>query len=126
MNLPFRRHLLNMAAIARVSWHSVKFTPTIIGYPSKTVKRFEDIDAIEWMAAAKDEDYVIIHEDSGQLYGERKFLAKMESPIKYYFSAMSGGKKNTRQLAKIGAVKNSVSGPNGHEFSGGFFDQQSP
>ena len=36
---PSLRHLLNMAAIARVSSHSEKFTPTIIGYQSKTVKR---------------------------------------------------------------------------------------
>eukprot|EP00746_Dinoflagellata_sp_MGD_P152769 gnl/MRDRNA2_/MRDRNA2_83870_c0_seq1.p1 gnl/MRDRNA2_/MRDRNA2_83870_c0~~gnl/MRDRNA2_/MRDRNA2_83870_c0_seq1.p1 ORF type:complete len:771 (-),score=170.08 gnl/MRDRNA2_/MRDRNA2_83870_c0_seq1:463-2601(-) len=86
---------------------------------SKTVKRFEDIDAIEWFAAT-DGDWVFIHEDSGQLHGERKFLAKMGTPIKYYFAAMSGGKKNTRQLALVSGVKESLSKPNGHEFSGGF------
>merc|ERR1711988_2087083 len=44
----------------------------------------------------------------------------MGSPITYYFTAMSGGKKNTRQMAMVSAVKAAVHKPNGHEFSGGF------
>ena len=85
----------------------------------------KDIDGLEWIAAPGDEDYAVIHEDAGNIHGERKFLAKLGKPgsgtdIKYYFAAMSGGKANSRLLAGVGAVAGSVNKPNAHEFSGAF------
>ena len=84
--------------------------------PGKTT--FEDIDAVEWVAAKDGEDYIIIHEDGGNDFGERKFLAKVGSPMQYYFVAMSGGPKNTRQKAGVSAVAGSFKGAASHEFSG--------
>jgi len=86
----------------------------------KTVKRFEDIDALEWMAASNNDDYLIIHEDGKNSYGERKFVAKMGDPIIYYFAAMSGGPLNSRIVAGVSAIEGAVSRADGHEFSGGF------
>eukprot|EP00429_Kryptoperidinium_foliaceum_P046422 CAMPEP_0176105052 /NCGR_PEP_ID=MMETSP0120_2-20121206/52715_1 /TAXON_ID=160619 /ORGANISM="Kryptoperidinium foliaceum, Strain CCMP 1326" /LENGTH=759 /DNA_ID=CAMNT_0017439163 /DNA_START=525 /DNA_END=2802 /DNA_ORIENTATION=+ len=77
-------------------------------------KTFEDVDGLEWLAAAGGEDYVVIHEDSGNDFGERKFL----TPMKYYFVAMSGGTKNSRSLAKVSGVAGVMKSPNSHEFSG--------
>jgi len=79
---------------------------------------FEDIDAVEWIAAQGGEDYIVIHEDSGNDFGERKFLAKVGVPMTYYFVAMSGGSKNSRQLAMVSAVEGVMKSPNSHEFSG--------
>jgi len=79
---------------------------------------FEDIDGLEWMAAAGGEDYVVIHEDSGNDFGERKFLAKIGTPMKYYFVAMSGGTKNSRSLAGVSAVEGVFKNADSHEFSG--------
>jgi len=79
---------------------------------------FEDIDAAEWIAAKDGEDYIVIHEDSGNDFGERKFLAKVGTPMQYYFVAMSGGKLNSRQLAMVSGVEGVMLSPNSHEFSG--------
>jgi len=79
---------------------------------------FEDIDAVEWIAAKGGEDYIIIHEDGGNDFGERKFLAKVGTPIQYYFVAMSGGPENSRQKAGVSAVAGSFSNAASHEFSG--------
>jgi len=79
---------------------------------------FEDIDALEWVAASGDEDYVVIHEDGGNDFGERKFLGKVGNPMKYYFVAMSGGPKSSRSLAGVSAVEGVFKKPDSHEFSG--------
>lgn len=79
---------------------------------------FEDIDASEWIAAKDGEDYIVIHEDSGNDFGERKFLAKVGAPMEYYFVAMSGGSKNSRSLAMVSAVEGVMKSPASHEFSG--------
>lgn len=100
-------------------------TTTQLNDGRKVVKRFEDVDGLEWLGGPGDEDYAVIHEDAGNIHGERKFLAKLGKPgsgtdITYYFAAMSGGKKNSRLLAGVGAVAGSVNKPNAHEFSGAF------
>merc|ERR1712137_293264 len=79
---------------------------------------FEDIDAVEWIAAKDGEDYIVIHEDSGNDFGEQKFLAKVGVPMKYYYVAMSGGPKNSRQLAMVSGVEGVMKAPASHEFSG--------
>eukprot|EP00931_Biecheleriopsis_adriatica_P032894 TRINITY_DN1913_c0_g1_i4.p1 TRINITY_DN1913_c0_g1~~TRINITY_DN1913_c0_g1_i4.p1 ORF type:complete len:756 (-),score=155.51 TRINITY_DN1913_c0_g1_i4:94-2361(-) len=79
---------------------------------------FEDIDAVEWIAAKGGEDYIIIHEDGGNDFGERKFLAKVATPMQYYFVAMSGGPLNSRQKAGVSAVAGSFKAAASHEFSG--------
>jgi len=79
---------------------------------------FEDVDGMEWIAAANNEDFFVIHEDGGNVFGERKFLARVGTPMKYYFVAMSGGEKNSRQLAGVSAVEGVMKSPSAHEFSG--------
>ena len=75
---------------------------------------------MEWIAAANGEDYFVIHEDGGNWYGERKFLAKVGVPMKYYFVAQSGGRANTRELAGVSSVAGVNAGAGSHEFSGAF------
>lgn len=60
----------------------------------------------------------MIHEDGGNDFGERKFLAKLGAPMKYYFVAMSGGSENSRQKANVSAVEAVFRNPASHEFSG--------
>mmetsp|Transcript_68153 Transcript_68153/g.205846 ORF Transcript_68153/g.205846 Transcript_68153/m.205846 type:complete len:858 (-) Transcript_68153:341-2914(-) len=79
---------------------------------------FEDIDGLEWIAAKDGEDFVVIHEDGGNDFGERKFLGKVGTPMKYYFVAMSGGNMNSRELARVSAVEGVLRNPSTHEFSG--------
>ena len=80
----------------------------------------KDVDGMEWIAAADGQDYFIIHEDGGNWYGERKFLAKVGIPMKYYFVAQSGGRANTRELAGVSSVAGVHGGAGSHEFSGAF------
>ena len=75
---------------------------------------------MEWIAAANGEDYFVIHEDGGNLYGERKFLAKVGVPMKYFFVAQSGGSQNTRELASVSSVAGVHGRATSHEFSGAF------
>ncbi|CAE7464716.1 U2AF35B [Symbiodinium sp. CCMP2592] len=87
---------------------------------SRDKSTFEDVDGMEWIAAANGQDYFIIHEDGGNWYGERKFLAKVGIPMKYYFVAQSGGRANTRELAGVSSVAGVNGGAGSHEFSGAF------
>ena len=80
----------------------------------------EDVDGMEWIAAANGQDYFIIHEDGGNWYGERKFLAQVGISMRYYFVAQSGGRANTRELAGVSSVAGVNGGAGSHEFSGAF------
>ena len=73
---------------------------------------------MEWIAAANGQDYFIIHEDGGNWYGERKFLAQVGISMRYYFVAQSGGRANTRELAGVSSVAGVNGGAGPHEFSG--------
>jgi hypothetical protein len=85
---------------------------------------FEDIDGIEWIAAAGTTDgYIVIQEDGGNYFGERTFITKvsMTGPLTYYFIAQSGGRMNTRMLANVGVPARTNDGlwaSSAHEFSG--------
>ena len=82
---------------------------------------FEDIDGLEWFAAANGEDYIVIQEDGGNIYGERIFLYKLPAPgvlPTYYFLAMAGGKANTRAMANVCIPALTSDGVSSAEFSG--------
>ena len=82
---------------------------------------FEDIDGFEWLASSDNANgYVVIQEDSGNDFGERTFISKVEigTPLTYYFIAMSGGDDNTRMKNYVAVPAGSAGSPNGHEFSG--------
>ena len=57
---------------------------------------FEDIDGLEWIAAANNKDYIVIQEDGGNKFGERMFLAEIPAAgVKptYKFIAQAGGSR---------------------------------
>lgn len=82
---------------------------------------FEDIDGFEWITSA-DGDYVIIQEDSGNDYGERMFISKLNETLgvapTFYFMAMSGGNLNTRMINGVGIPAGVNTAVGTHEFSG--------
>ena len=89
------------------------------------IQTFEDIDGLEWIAAAGTTDgYIIIQEDGGNFYGERTFITRVRTdgvPLTYYFIAQSGGKLNTRMVARVGVPAGTNDGywaSAAHEFSG--------
>eukprot|EP00536_Pseudo-nitzschia_multiseries_P001605 jgi/Psemu1/322147/estExt_fgenesh1_pg.C_210001 len=93
--------------------------------PESPKNTFEDIDGFEVLEAPGGELYAVIQEDSGNSYGERMFITKLEhsrdkKELTYYFVAMSGGKHNTRIVNKVSIPKGTWSKVNGHEFSGVF------
>ena len=65
---------------------------------------FEDIDGLEWIAAADNKDYLIIQEDGGNMYGERMLIAELPAAgvmPEYKFIAQAGGSYNTRTKAGV-------------------------
>ena len=65
---------------------------------------FEDIDGLEWIAAAGNKDYIIIQEDGGNKYGERMLIAELPAAgvmPQYKFIAQAGGSENTRTKAGV-------------------------
>lgn len=87
---------------------------------------FEDIDGLEVFLASDGKLYAMIQEDSGSRLGERMFITsalehEMDGKeITYYFVAMSGGRSNTRVVAKVGIPAGTSCGVDAHEFSGLF------
>ena len=89
--------------------------------PGEGTATFEDIDGLEWFAAAgSDLGYILIQEDSGNDYGERMFITpvSLTEPLTYYLVAISGGPLNTRMLAGVGIPAGTNSKADSHEFSG--------
>lgn len=87
--------------------------------PAEGKATFEDIDGIEWVAAAGGKDYLIIQEDSGNDFGERMFISEISegsAPMEYKFLAMSGGSANSR--SGVGIPRGTSGGGGSHEFSG--------
>jgi hypothetical protein len=90
-------------------------------YDGSDKNTFEDIDGLEWFAAAGDKDYLLIQEDGGNRYGERTFLAEIPPSGKmptYMFIAQAGGKLNTRNLAKVSIPAGTWASAQASEFSG--------
>eukprot|EP00406_Dinophysis_acuminata_P007158 CAMPEP_0179231102 /NCGR_PEP_ID=MMETSP0797-20121207/11171_1 /TAXON_ID=47934 /ORGANISM="Dinophysis acuminata, Strain DAEP01" /LENGTH=764 /DNA_ID=CAMNT_0020938181 /DNA_START=98 /DNA_END=2392 /DNA_ORIENTATION=+ len=91
---------------------------------------FEDIDGLEWLAAAGTPDgYVLLQEDGGNDFGERTFISKVltnGTKMTFHFIAQSGGDDNTRNKGGVGVPADTnmlgVTGEqlatSAHEFSG--------
>ena len=82
---------------------------------------FEDIDGLEWIAAADNKDYIIIQEDGGNKYGERMFIAEIPAAgVKptYKFIAQAGGSLNTRTKAGVSVPAGTAATATASEFSG--------
>ena len=86
------------------------------------VDTFQDVDGMEWLAAAGGRDFLIIQEDSSSKFGERMFISEIPAGPKelptYYFIAQSGGSKNTRSKEGVCVPAGTSMGDASHEFSG--------
>lgn len=88
--------------------------------PDSPRSTFEDIDGLEVMDTPNGL-WVIFQEDSGNKYGERMFISKLEldgNPLTYYLIAIAGGELNTRTAARVGIPRTSAGAPYANEFSG--------
>jgi 2',3'-cyclic-nucleotide 2'-phosphodiesterase (5'-nucleotidase family)/DNA-binding beta-propeller fold protein YncE len=81
-------------------------------------------DGLQWIKTA-DGDYLIVDEDSGNDYGERKYVLPidaetlaLEEPGKGYFLAQAGGSLSPRAAAEASAYGGTFSRATSAEFSG--------
>lgn len=81
-------------------------------------------DGLQWIKTS-DGDYLIVDEDSGNDYGERKYILPIDSETMElaeegtgYFLAQAGGKLNPRAIAEVAATEGGFSGADSSEFSG--------
>ncbi|AFZ45595.1 Hemolysin-type calcium-binding region [Halothece sp. PCC 7418] len=86
--------------------------------------RMNQPDGLQWVKAA-DGDYLIVDEDSGNDYGERKYVLPIDSETmqlkeegKGYFLASAGGALNPRAIAEVAAIPDTFSSATSSEFSG--------
>jgi Ca2+-binding RTX toxin-like protein len=87
-------------------------------------RKMNDPDGLIWIKSS-DADVLIVDEDSGNDYGERKFALvidpdtlSVEPDATGYFLAQAGGSKNPRALAGVSAYGETFESPRGSEFSG--------
>jgi hypothetical protein len=83
-----------------------------------------DPDGLLWVKSS-DADILIVDEDSGNDYGERKYALvinedtlAIEPDGEGYFIAQAGGSKNPRALAGVSTYGDTYEAPRGSEFSG--------
>ena len=81
-------------------------------------------DGLQWIKTS-DGDYLIVDEDSGNDYGERKYILPIDSETmqlkedgKGYLLAVAGGKLNPRAIAEVAAIPDTFSSATSSEFSG--------
>lgn len=86
--------------------------------------RLDQPDGLQWIKTA-DGDYLILDEDSGNDYGERKMILpidpetmKLTEEGKGYFLASAGGSFNPRAIAEVSAIPGTFSRATSSEFSG--------
>ena len=86
--------------------------------------RMDQPDGLQWVKAA-DGDYLIVDEDSGNDYGERKYVLPIDSETMQleeegtgYFLASAGGALNPRAEAEVAAIPDTFSSATSSEFSG--------
>lgn len=81
-------------------------------------------DGLQWIKTS-DGDFLIVDEDSGNEYGERKFILPISSDTMElktantgYFLAAAGGKFNPRAVVGVAAIPGGFSQVDNSEFSG--------
>ncbi len=89
--------------------------------------RMDQPDGLQWIKAS-DGDFLVVDEDSGNDYGERKFVLPIEENAegnlqlqeegKGYFLASAGGSLNPRAQAEVAAIPGTFSRATSSEFSG--------
>ena len=86
--------------------------------------RMDQPDGLQWIKAS-DGDYLIVDEDSGNDYGERKYVLpiddetlQLEEEGTGYFLASAGGELNPRATAEVSAIPDTFTRATSSEFSG--------
>ena len=86
--------------------------------------RLHQPDGLQWIKTS-DGDYLILDEDSGNDYGERKIVLPIDSETlqlveegKGYFLAQAGGSLNPRAQAEVAAIPDTFTQATSSEFSG--------
>ncbi len=86
--------------------------------------RMDQPDGLQWIKAS-DGDYLIVDEDSGNDYGERKYVLPIDSETLQleeegtgYFLASAGGSLNPRATAEVAAIPGTFTRATSSEFSG--------
>ena len=86
--------------------------------------RLDQPDGLQWLKTS-DGDYLILDEDSGNDYGERKMILPIDPETmqlteegKGYFLASAGGALNPRATAEVSAIPDTFSRATSSEFSG--------
>ena len=86
--------------------------------------RLHQPDGLQWIKSS-DGDYLIVDEDSGNDYGERKLILPIDAETmelteegKGYFLAQAGGSLNPRAIGEIAAIPGTFSSATSSEFSG--------
>ncbi|MGB3790010.1 MAG: calcium-binding protein [Phormidesmis sp.] len=86
--------------------------------------RLHQPDGLQWIKSS-DGDYLIVDEDSGNDYGERKFILPIDSDTltlaedgKGYFLAQAGGSLNPRARAGVATIPDTFLRATSAEFSG--------
>ncbi len=81
-------------------------------------------DGLQWVKA-EDGDYLVVDEDSGNDYGERKYVLPIDAETMHlndpgtgYFLASAGGSLNPRAAEGVAAIPGTFSRATGAEFSG--------
>ncbi|MEL6554736.1 MAG: calcium-binding protein [Cyanobacteria bacterium J06621_11] len=81
-------------------------------------------DGLQWIKTS-DGDYLIVDEDSGNDYGERKYILPIDSETmqlkedgKGYLLAVAGGALNPRAIGEVAAIPDTFSSATSSEFSG--------
>lgn len=81
-------------------------------------------DGLQWIKTS-DGDFLIVDEDSGNDYGERRYLLpinasdmKLTTANTGYLLAVSGGSLNPRSIAEVAAIPGAFSSATSSEFSG--------
>lgn len=85
--------------------------------------RMHQPDGLQWVKAS-DGDFLIVDEDSGNDYGERKYVLPVDSETlqleedgKGYFLAQAGGSLNPRAIAEVSAIPDTFRNRGSSEFS---------
>ena len=86
--------------------------------------RMDQPDGLQWIKTLEG-DYLIVDEDSGNDYGERKYVLPIDPETmqlreegKGYFLASAGGELNPRAIAEISAIPETFTEATSSEFSG--------
>ncbi|MGB3295252.1 MAG: calcium-binding protein [Phormidesmis sp.] len=99
-------------------------TKTAAIHLEEGVAKLVDPDGLQWIKTS-DGDYLIVDEDSGNDYGERKYILPIDSETlqltedgKGYFLAQAGGALNPRAIGQVAAIPDTFSRATSLEFSG--------